>query len=354
MNGVDLNRVRVERECRARGRGLGVAVVAAVSMVLAVTGPAHAGEGEWSLRLEALFMNAYGHDQHVLTIHEIDLGAMPPVDDKTGVNLETDSGLTYRGEFRYTRGQWAVGVDLFWFVVPQGAPNLSAAADGPDGTIDLVSFEIADRSHTSMGPDEVLYYSVLEDTDLAMWTADLYGLRTLAEGEKSKVKLQFGLRFADFDNDYRAVVGVEGVGGTRLDASSNYGLMMGPIVGLAGEFDIGRSRIVGYLGQSLVFGKPELSSRARGFSGDFSETPNFTSDSTFRAEMDVAIPITEFRLSWTFRVTKILSLGLGANTSVWWDVPVPPGIIPIEGGDAVLHENTIALLGVSGAVVLSF
>jgi hypothetical protein len=276
---------------------------------------------------------------------------MPPVHDKAGVNLETDSGLTYRGEFRYSKGQWTVGVDLFWFIVPQGGPNLSASADGPT---DLVVYEIADRSYTSSGPNEVLYYSALEDTDLAMWTADLYGLRTLAEGEKSSVKLQFGLRFADFDNDYRAVVGVEGVGGTRLDASSNYGLMMGPIVGLAGEFEFGRSRIVGYLGQSLVLGTPELTSRAREFSGDFSETTDFTSDETFRAEMDVAIPITDFRLSWTYRVTRLLSLGLGANTSVWWDVPVPPGVIPIRGGNAVLHENTIVLLGVFGAVVLSF
>jgi hypothetical protein len=296
-------------------------------------------------------MNAYGHDQHVLTIHEIDLGAMPPVDNTTGVNLETDSGLTYRGEFRYSKARWAVGVDLFWFIVPQGAPNLSASADG---TIDEVVYEIADRSYTSSGPDEVLYYSVLEDTDLAMWTADLYGLRTLAEGEKSAVHLQFGLRFADFDNDYRAVVGVDGVGGTRLDASSNYGLMMGPIVGLAGDFEIGRHRIVGYLGQSLVLGTPELTSRAREFTGDFGETPAFTSDETFRVEQDAAIPVTDVRLSWTYRVTKLLSLGLGTNTSVWWDVPVPPGVIPIEGGNAVLHENTIVLFGVSGAVVLSF
>jgi hypothetical protein len=359
MTKADLNQERVERMTRIHGRGrwaFEIAVLAAVSMVLvlAVASPAHAGDGKWTLRLEALFMEVHGHDQHVLTIHEIDLDSTPQVDNKTGVNLDTDSGLAYRGEFRYTRGKWGWGLDFFWFNTSQATPNLTAAADGPSGPFNQVMFEIADRHYTSSDPSEVLFYGVLEDTDIAAWTLDLYGVRALAETANSGIHLQFGLRFADFDNDYRAVVGVQDVGGTRLDASSNYDRMNGLLVGLIGDVRLGRSHIVGYIGQSLLLGSVELTSMSREFTGPFSETSTFFTEEVFRTEQDVAIPVTEFRLNWTYRISKLLSLGVGANTSAWWDVPVPPGIIPIEGGDEVLHENTIVFFGLLGAVVLTF
>jgi hypothetical protein len=46
-----------------------------IILALAVGSSAHAGEGKWTLQLEPMYMEASGHDQHVLTIREIDFAA---------------------------------------------------------------------------------------------------------------------------------------------------------------------------------------------------------------------------------------------------------------------------------------
>jgi uncharacterized protein YggE len=56
--------------------------------LLGLSTPAYAGDGKWSFKI--LHVDAYGHDQHVLTIHEIDL-AVPRQENKTALSLETDA-----------------------------------------------------------------------------------------------------------------------------------------------------------------------------------------------------------------------------------------------------------------------
>ena len=70
--------------------------------------------------------------------------------------------------------------------------------------------------------------------------------------------------------------------------------------------------------------------------------------------MDVVIPITDLGIGWAYSVSTRISLGLGFNTSVWWDVPVPPGITPADGGDGALRENTIVFFGGLATVGLTF
>lgn len=348
--GMDTSRWRPGKDRRPR-RAFGIALRAALPLLLALGAAGPAQAGRWTLQFEPMYMDAYGHDQHVLTIHTIDSGATPQRDDKTAVNLDTNSDLAYRAELRYDWSEWSLGVDFFWFDTSQEATSPTAAG-GAAGT--EVVFEVADRSFTSSDPSQVLFYNVLEDTDIAVWTFDLFAQRTLAMGPDSGLHLRFGLRFGDFDNDYRAVVGIRDVAGTRLDASSNYPLMMGPLLALAGDVRLGRHSIEGYIGQSVLFGNPELTNTASGFTGPFSSNPNFVEQEVFSAEQDVAIPITELRIKWKYRVSKHIALGLGANTAVWWDVPVPPGVIPVVGGDQKLHENTIVFFGLMGAVELAF
>lgn len=327
-----------------------------IALGLGVGSSAHAGEGKWTFQFEPMYMDVYGHDQHVLTIHEIDLDSTLRTDRKTAINLDTDSDIAYRTEFQYTRGDWGLGADFFLFLTSQSAENLTAAAGPRSGFLDEVVFEVADRSFTSSDPSQVLFYGVLEDTDLEAWTLDLYGIRTLSEKGGNGLDLMFGVRFGDFDNDYRAVVGIENVGGSRLDASSNYGRMMGPIVGLAGNVRHGRSSLQGYIGQSVLFGTAQLSTMSREFTGSFSgETSSFFAQESFEKEQqDVAIPITELRLKYAYRLGEMISLGVGVNTSAWWDVPVPPGITPVEGGDQTFHEDTILFFGVLGSVKFTF
>ena len=332
--------------------------VLAIILALAAAIPAQAGEGRWSLRLEPIQMEVYGHDQHVLTIHEIDI--VPDlVDNQTGVTLDTESNLAYRSELQYNRDQWGWGVDFFWFNTSQVVADQSAA--GGSGTADIVVFEIAGQSFISFGPSEVLAFEVLEDTDVAAWTVDFYARRRLAERPGADFYLQFGLRVGDFDNDYRAIVGYRDTGGARLDSSSNYGLMVGPLVGLAGELSRGKNRVDGYIGQSLLLGSAELTRRTRLFRGPLSDARPTEVDlegvfarEIFRADQDAAIPITELRLRWTYQVSRLLALGLGVNTSAWWDVPVPPGAIPGETGAQTLHENTLVFFGLAGAIELTF
>jgi hypothetical protein len=197
---------------------------------------------------------------------------------------------------------------------------------------------------------EVLFYEVLEDTDLEAWTFDLYAMRTLSEKPGSSMRLQLGFRLGDFDNDYRAVVGIQNVGGSQLDASSNYPLLMGPLVGLAGELQRGRNSIEAYVGQSVLLGSVELDTMSREFTGAFGPMPTYVSQESFKREQDVAIPITEFRIRWICKVNELISLGAGVHTSAWWDVPVPPGVVPMENGDEALHEDTIVFFGLLGAV----
>ena len=332
----------------------GCMILPIILVLLGTGGPAHADDGGWTFEFEALYLSVYGHDQHVLNIHEIDLGSTPEVDRTTAVNLETDGGFAPRIEVRYTRGPWRFGIDAVRFVTQQSVADQTAAASG---SLNPIVFEIADRSFVSSNPGEGLFYGVLGDTELAVWMVDLYAMRTLAETPHSAVRLQFGLRNADFDNDYRAVVGIQDVGGRRLDASSNYGRMIGPLVGFVGEIRRGKNSFEGYLGQSVVLGEAELTNRSRDFTGPLSDAfpvdvdlPTTVSEESFRALQDVAIPITDLRLDWTYRFGKHFSLGAGIYGSVWWNVPVPPGVVPMEDGNQILHENTLVFLGLQAGV----
>jgi len=308
-----------------------------------------AEEAEWTVLLEPMYMDAYGHDSHVLTIRDSNLDSTPMQIGETPVALDTEGGIGFRFELQYARSDWGMGLDFFWFNTTQGRPSRTAAASGPAGA---VAFETADRTFTSDDPGEVLFFNVLEDTELATWTVDLYGLKTLTETPAGSFQLQFGLRNGDFDNDYHSAVGIQDVAGTLVDASSNYGRMIGPLVGVVTDVHFGKHSIRAYLGQSVVLGTAELLiHETRDFVGPFSTTPTITAREFFGKDEDVAIPITEFRINWLYPISQRISLGVSANTSVWWDVPVPPGVIASAGSDT-FHEDTLVYFGLAVAVKL--
>lgn len=316
-----------------------VRTMGALLMAFAMGGPPGAQGQSVRIGLEPMYLSPYGHDQHVLTMHELDFASNR--DSKTAVTLDTRAGIAYRGELRYSRGRWTWGVAAFWFDTSQETPTITLAAGA---STDEVSFEVADRGYTSSNPGEVLFYRVLEDTDVAIWTVDLYGERTLAESAGHRLALQLGVRFGDFDNDYRAVVGVESSIGSRFDASSNYGRMTGPLVGLVGTLQVGRTTAGGYVGQSVIMGEPAFAGTTRQFTGPF-DSPAYFAVETFQASEKIAIPITELRIRGTYALMGQVALGVGVTASSWWDVGVPPGIAPLGGGDQILHENTLVFFG---------
>ena len=330
-----------------RTMAVALAAIALAAPALAV--PATAQDTGFRVRLEPTHQTLRGHDAHVLTIHEVD-GATS-TSARRAVTLDTEPGLAYRAELRYASARWAWGVDFFWFHTTQGAADLDRSGAGAGS---LVTFEVADRSFTSTGPGEVVYYRRLEDTELAMWTLDLYAERVLASSCEGRLALRLALRSADFDNDYRAAAGLEDVNGTRYDAESNYGRMTGPLVGVAGAVRLGRFTVDALLGQSVVLGEAAYNSQARDFTGPFSGSPAYVDEVTFGTSEEVAIPITDLQARARFGVTGWLGIGVGIQAAAWWDVGVPPGLLPVPGGSQVLQEDTLVLLGLSGVVELSF
>lgn len=319
---------------------------ALAALVLAF--PAAAQDTGWRIRLEPTHQTLRGHDPHVLTIHEVDGAA--GTSHRTAMTLDTDAGPAYRAELRYASGRWAWGAEFFWFQTTQLAPDLDRSGVGTS----LVTLEAADRSYTSTGPGEVVYYRRLEDTELALWTLDLYAERVLAAPEGGRLALRLALRSADFDNDYRAAVGLQDGSGTRWDAESNYGRMMGPLVGVAGAAQLGRVALDALLAQSVVLGEAAYNTLARDFTGPFPESPVYGNEEAFGTSEEVAIPITDLQARARFGATGWLALGVGIQAAAWWDVGVPPGLLPVPGGSRVLLENTLVLLGVSAVIELSF
>jgi len=342
------------RQTDATWRALALRWGLATLVAIAAAGPLAAGERSWSVEIEPVYLEVRGHDQHVLTTHEIDFDGAPSVENRSAVTLDTEGALAYGARVEYGGEGRGWGLDFVMLRTDQGVGPLSAAAGG---VTDRREFEVADRSFASLGPGQTLYFQTLEDTTVELWSLDLYHRRTVAESAGGTLDLLLGLRNADFDNDYRAVVGIDGVGGVRLDTSSNYGRMIGPLVGIAAGFEHGRHSLRGQLSQAVVWGEVELTNTAREFTGPRAPfagppegVPAGDAQERFSALQDIAVPMTDLRLDWRYRLNDHWSLGAGARASAWWDLAVPPGVVPAPGGDRSLHENSIVLYGVGVAV----
>jgi hypothetical protein len=263
--------------------------------------------------------------------------------------------MGYRAEVSFaSAGRWSFGVDFLAHRTDQDAPiRTGSGAPGARRT-----FVVGGGEVVSDGAGEPLYYERLDDTTVELWTAGLFAARRLGSSARGELRLMVGLEVADFDNDYRAVAGVGEAGGLRLDASSNYDRMQGPLAGIAGELTLGRHRFTGFLRQSVVFGDVELTSGLREFTGPpvrevDAELPNVVASERFQTTESVTIPITELAVRWRFALGAHLELGAGAYASRWWDVEVPPGVVagaPLDRRD----QSTIETYGLSAGVGLRF
>jgi hypothetical protein len=327
------------RRCRAG---------AVLGLILALAAPAAAGAdaARWSVEAEPVFVEIRGHDPHVVTARRP--GATEAVE------LDTDSALGYRAAVRRDQGRWGLGLDFFIHRTAQSAGPLTEAAGGP---ADARSFELPHRSFVSNGPDEVLYYRSLEDTTVELWVLDLTARRVLgAEGE-GPWALVFGLRNADFDNDYRAVAGLGDVGGTRIDASSNYSRMMGPLAGVVYAAERGRHSFEADLRLALVFGDIELSRTLRDFegppgpfAGPPEELPPGTNQQRLATTDSIEVPMSGLRFAWRYRPAERWTLGAGLEATAWSGLAVPPGVVP-ERPDR-REETTLVTYG--GGVTVGY
>jgi hypothetical protein len=319
---------------RGRYRRLLGGAVAAWGRATAATDAAQAAT--WSVEVAPAYVEVGGHDPRLLTVRA--------AGRREGVTLDTEAALGYRAAALYDRGAWAYGLDFFIHRTDQAAGPLSAAAGS---AADPRTFELPHRSFTSHGPGEVLYYRTLEDTTVELWVLDLYARRRLAGSDRGAVALILGVRNADFDNDYRAIAGIGTTGGTRLDASSNYSRMAGPLVGVVGTLERGRHSLSAQLRQSVVFGDIELERSLRDFSGPpgpFAGPPEEVPAVPERARLakseSITVPMTDLRLSWTVALGERWAVGASAGGTVWWDLAVPPGVDPSRP-DALESTNLV-------------
>jgi len=315
-----------------------------LGVVLLLASPA-APAADWALRFDAPWVDVGGHDQHALTIRNRDTSGTPAFETGAAIDVVWPSALNYGFAVKRLEHGSGWGFDFFYYGVTADGLRRTAAGSATNE----VTFAASDQSYSSTDPATVLYYDLREDNRLEAWTADVYYQRTLVAG----LELQFGLRFADFDNDHLSVLGIEGVEGTFLETSSNYPRMMGPLVGITGALGEGKSRIEAYLGQSLVAGRASLKYGSEHFTGT-PAAPTVDDSRFFSDFVDVVIPISELRLRYTYRLTDQLSLGTGLAGQAWWDVQVPPGVIPDPNASQALQENTVVFYSVLASVEWRF
>lgn len=296
-------------------------------------------ESGWSVAVTALQVETTGNDPDVVHI-------VRPASTED-VALEAEDSIGYRAEIRWLRPTWSWGLDFFSHRSDQEAGPLLES-----GTIPQTEFHFPTRRF-SAGPAESLYYQVLEDTTIETWTADAFAERALFESDRSALGLRLGIKTTDFDNDYRAIGGRTGVAGLRIDASSNYDRMHGPLVGLAGRIDFGRSRFEGLIAQSVVFSSVELSVLYRDFAGQHDENGVFTNPQSFSDSESVTIPITDLRLRWSWRFTDRFAMGLAAEGAFWWDLPLPPGVVATDPPFAS-REEMVAFIGLGATISYRF
>ncbi len=293
-----------------------------------------AAAADWALRLDAASTGVYNHDRQALMITTRDTSGVPVTEQRTGVEVILPRSVNFGFGVRRVEEGSGFGFDFFYFGVT--ADGITRTASGT--VTSEVTFAASDQSYTSTSAADVLYYRLREDNRLEMWTGDLYYIRAL----NSALELHGGVRFADFDNDYRSVLGIQGTEGTFIDTASNYPRMTGPLVGFNGRLVEGRHRIEAYASQSLVLGRAALGYTSRHFTGTPS-APAFDETRNREEKVQTTIPITDLRLRYTFTLSPRWSVGASANTSAWWDVPVPSGVEPDPNAAQTRQENTVVL-----------
>ncbi len=317
---------------------------------LATAATSEAQAAAWSVEVAPAYVEIGGHDPRLLTVRS--------AGGSEQVALDTEAALGYRLAALHDRGSWAYGLDFFIHRTDQGAGPLQVAAAGSGGG-DERTFALPHRSFVSRNPGAVLYYRTLEDTTVELWVLDVYARRRLRGNDRGSVALILGLRNADFDNDYRAIAGLETIGGTRIDASSNYSRMTGPLVGVVGTLARGRHSLSAELRQAVVFGDIELERTLRDFigpPGPFAGPPEEVPAAPERERLaktdSIDVPMTDLRLAWTLALGERWQVGASAGTIAWWDLAVPPGVDP-RRPDA-LESTTLMTYDLAATLRFSF
>ena len=353
-------------------------------------------EGKWSISLEPMRMEMKGLDDHVGDIfyYTEDFYEDPVTGNYTlnygtvydPINLNMEAKACMRGEINYRRGQWGLGFSGWWF-----DPYASVS-----GRVTTPPFEITDTGYTYYINGVRMWdhtiepvYNELEDSymspvdywaenDFYVWTLDFFVIRTLAEKEKSRIDLNFGVKMGTLDHKQNMGLSQRAYvdwspdyifdNHITLESTSraNYSFMAGPVIGLEGKAKYKRFGISGFINQSVLFGRVTYSGLWRDVddilyidpsSGETIYHDVYTGLFPFSKKESVSIPVMELQLKVTYDITENISIGSGAFFSIWWNTPVAlqwsiPGDWTLnEGTGWRLREKTLKFYGVMPLLV---
>jgi len=305
----------------------------------------------WSVQLDPMFMAVFGNDIGVAAVTRIS----PTQTSTEGVDMEMDPDFAIRGEVQYMAHRWGFGASGFWFN-PNGEVENTQDLGGSN-VLSIASSNLVLNAAPG-GPNRLRYSA---NSELNVWSADFYGIRTLAETEESHVQMLFGVKIGDLSGEF-SERGEQGTfaGGVFTPtaihtnrANSNWDILVGPLVGVSGDARYDKHRLKGFLQQSLLLGEAAVSRRE---ANDTNADGVVDTTDTFDSTNNCGVPVTEFGFKYLYDVTENVALGLGGYASVWWDAPTAPGADFSASGFAgnSLNEQTLVFIGGSASVDVKF
>lgn len=366
-------------------------------------------KGQWSIQLEPMWMDVSGNDVHVGDIFRgradwyydgiNDIYTVRYGITYEPINLNMKDKLTLRSEVTYRKNQWGIGLSGWWFNTDDSVRGRVTTPPGIWGT-DGINWWITDYENGVRMWDntiepvdnelEASRYSPVDywaGNDLGVWTADIFGIRTLAEKKDSHIDMTFGLKLGSLDNDrnegqrQRSFVyhefgpGYHWDNQITLESKSNvdYGLMAGPAIGLSGKAKYKSLSLEGLINQSILLGRVKQSGTWIDIDdiwivtgpegGPFTPVQQYAyldGRFPFSKKETVALPVTEAKLKFLTDVAKNVSVGIGGFASVWWNAPLAPKFsipgawVADEGTGWRLQRNTLVFYGGMAALNVRF
>ena len=178
-------------------RIVGISVCIAAFGLMAGTAFAEAEEG-WSFKVEPLFLTAYGNEG-IVAISEFSGG--PSTQEIREV--EYDGGTGFAVGFEQRGGTWGWGVDIWGFDTDGTATTGQVTSDFANSISRSVSNFWTGRSAPDVGTGFVEARTVeeVETTNI-----DIYAVRTIAEHNKSRVDVRFGINATNFEQGQVATI----------------------------------------------------------------------------------------------------------------------------------------------------
>jgi hypothetical protein len=314
--------------------GLGLAVIATASLLPWMVQPVRADETErekWRLHLELMVTNVRGADQQVGSTVMRDESGPIPLETSSVIQSELDTDFSARLTWEWTPGRWGLSVTGWVYDGADGDDRRNVSSDSANGIETLLRTEalLPEFVVSDTGVD------LLATNHFELASVEISGSRDLAVGERSRFFATAGLRLAYLkDNRVDVLTGPT----TALHrGTSEADILAGPIIGFHGRAQWRKHRVEGYLTQSVVFGN--VNEDAEYNLGGASPVRSLWSDSR-----EIALPITDIDIRWSYDLWRRVSLGVGYFASIWWDAPLAP-IGNTAVGPARTNESTFVVSG---------